>query len=328
MQPSIHIAEPLALVTDPDALQTAVSMSRSPLAAADVRYWRTEQWALLEQAYDLPDIYLCYIEVETASAVNIPVRCPHHDLYWLYLLKGGFCISGTDGRSHALKTAAPHYRLAYLPPASYTCRFTTGIHRVFYMVYKPAVLFREDSDELNRGSGPLEAVKKLLGIPSISDPLSMADGSSGAIHSFLHAPGSSYLRRLYAIHTLAITLISLGCEALHIRAAVDEVGADLAVRMQRFIDQCVADGDPVDTKLVATHARVSYAYTKAVFKSKHHIAIGSYITRRKLEQAKLLLSAGEIPADVARYICWSYAHFSKTFKARYGISPSDYPKGT
>jgi len=103
-----------------------------------------------------------------------------------------------------------------------------------------------------------------------------------------------------------------------------QVGEAIAKRMRTYIDELVADGEDVTAAAVALRFQVSYAYAKAVFKAHASQPIGGYIRTRKLEQACLMLKPGEPPLQVARYICWSYGHFNKAFKARYGVSPRAY----
>ena len=115
----------------------------------------------------------------------------------------------------------------------------------------------------------------------------------------------------------------------HLRSATAgaiqrQVGEALAKRMRTYIDELVADGEDVNAASVALRFDVSYAYVKVVFKAHAGQPIGGYIRRRKLEQACLMLKADEPPFQVARYICWSYGHFNKAFKARYGVSPRVY----
>jgi len=109
-----------------------------------------------------------------------------------------------------------------------------------------------------------------------------------------------------------------------VQAATGRVGFVLATRMRAYIDDQVADGDNVDVAKVARRFVVSYAYAKVIFRTHVGQSIGAYIRSSKLEQARRMLLAGESPAQVARYVCWTYGHFNKAFKARYGVPPSNY----
>lgn len=80
----------------------------------------------------------------------------------------------------------------------------------------------------------------------------------------------------------------------------------------------------MSTASVALRFAISYAYAKIVFRTHGGQAIGAYIRTCKLEVARRMLQAGEQPTQVALYICWTYGHFNKAFKARYGVLPSSY----
>ena len=324
MQTAIHIDRPDAHVHDEAAIHAALAGSAHPLPGAEARYWQAPGWCLLEQGYDLPDVYVCSLEVENEAPTAIPIRCPRHDLYGFYVLAGGVCITGTDQQTAMLRTGAGHYRLSYLPAAAYTCHFTAGTHHVLYFVAKDTVLFREPSYELAENIAPVEALRAKLGTPAVSASLSTAGAAADAIRRFMHHPGSSYLRRYIAIQSLVITLLLAACEEMHVQRTGGQVGEALAQRMRTHIDELVADGDSIDAAKVARRFVVSYAYAKVIFRTHVGQAIGAYIRSSKLEQARRMLEAGDSPAQVARYVCWTYGHFNKAFKARYGVSPSAY----
>jgi len=309
---------------DGAAVRAAVARSDYPLPGAEARYWVAPGWEVLEQGYDLPDVYVCSIEVEAASDAVIPIRCPQHDLYGFYVLAGSIRLTGADEHTAVLRTDAGHYRLSYLPAAAYRCRFTAGRHHIFYFVAKGSVLFREPSPELSEGIAPVEALKARLAAPAVSAGLAMAGTVGQSIRRFLRHPGTTYLRRYLAIQVLAMTLLLEACEALRVQDGAGKVGALLAGRMRTYIDERVTDGEVVDAASVARHFSISYAHAKVIFRTLMGQPIGGYIRTRKLEQARRMLDAGDNPAQVARYIGWTYGHFNKAFKARYGVPPSSY----
>lgn len=322
---AIQINRPDACVYNEAAIRRAVAASAHPLLGAEVRYWKAQEWNVLEQGYDLPDVYVSYLEITTTTGTAIPIRCPVHDLYGFYVLEGDVRITAANGASAVLRTEAMHYRLSYLPAAAYYCHFARGIHRIFYFVAKDSVLFREPSPELGEDIGPVEALRAKLSAPAVSAALPLAGSATDAILRFLHRPGTSYLRRYIAIHQLAITLLLDACEALRVQSSVTgQVGEAFAQRMRNYIDAQVIDGQDVSVASLARYFTVSYAYAKLIFRTYTGQPVGAYIRMRKLEQAHRMLAAGESPVQVARYICWTYGHFNKAFKARYGVSPKAY----
>ncbi|SKB62865.1 AraC-type DNA-binding protein [Parapedobacter luteus] len=307
-----------------DAIQTAVASSTYPLPGAEVRYWVGRGWRVLEQGYDLPDVYVCSIEVAATGDVTIPIRCPRHDLYGFYVLAGRVRLTGAGAPTAVLDTAAGHYRLSYLPAAAYTCHFGAGKHHIFYFVPKDTLLFREPSPELGAGIAPVEALRARLGTPKVSASLSMAGMAGDAIRRFLRHPGATYLRRYLAIQVLAMTLLLEACEALRVQEGAGKVGALLAQRMRTYIDERVADGGDVDTASVARRFAVSYVYAKMIFRKHIGQPIGGYIRGCKLEQARRMLEAGDSPTQAARYVCWTPAYFSRAFRAKYGYPPGQH----
>ena len=324
MQSAIQINDKNSRVYDSAAIARAVANCHHSLQAAEVQYWVTSLWRVLEQGYDLPDVYVSYLEISAMTDTNVPIRCPRQDLYGFYVLEGGVQITGADAQTVVLRTTGGHYRLSYLPAASYTCHFTAGMHRIFYFVAKGSVLFREPSPELDEDIGPVEALRARLSAPAVSLALPSTGRATNAIQRFLHRPGTSYLRRYIAIHQLAIMLLLDACEALRVPSATGQVGEAFARRMRNSIDAQVIDGQDVGVASLALHFTVSYAYAKLIFRTYTGQPISAYIRARKLEQAHRMLKAGEQPTKVARYLCWSYGHFSKAFKARYGVSPRKY----
>lgn len=325
MQSAIQINDKNSRVYDSAAIARAVANCHHSLQAAEVQYWVTSLWRVLEQGYDLPDVYVSYLEITTTKGTAIPIRCPVHDLYGFYVLEGDVRITAANGASAVLRTEAGHYRLSYLPAASYTCNFTAGMHRIFYFVTKDSILFREPSPELGEDIGPVEALRAKLSAPAVSPALPSAGSATDAIQRFLHRPGTSYLRRYIAIHQLAITLLLDACEALRVQSSVTgQVGEAFAQRMRNYIDARVIDGQDIGVASLAQDFTVSYAYAKLIFRTYTGQPVGAYIRARKLEQARRMLKAGEPPTKVARYLCWSYGHFNKAFKARYGVPPRKY----
>ena len=320
----IHIDQPHARVYDDAVIQAAIAGSAHALPGAEVRYWMGDGYTLIEQSYDTRDVYLCSLEVDASLGVTIPIRCCLHDLYGFYQLEGRLAIA-EEGRVDALRIRAGQYLLSYLPPARYRCRFRQGRHRILYVVLKGKVLFREPSPELASGHTPMEALKRRLDHVAYSSALPMNGAVAATIQHFLRSPGRTYLRRYAAIQALAMSLLFQAIDDLELHHQGQGGARELAARMRRYIDEAVAGGDSVDTEQVAWRFKVSNSYARAIFKAHVGRGIGAYISAAKLAQAKYMLDGGYTPAQAARYVCWTYSHFSKAFKGEYGMSPREYP---
>lgn len=322
MLPAIQVTDEAARVHDPQTVANAIADCKHQLPGASNGVWRHRYWQVSEQAYDLPDVYVSYIEVRAYSAeTTIPIQCPRHDLYWLYVLQGRLNITAHDRRKILVSTTENRYRVAYLPTGRYGCRFKAGTHRLLYVVHKPSALFREESPEFDIPANVIAAVKDQLAVHAVSAPLPMQDGAAESIERFLHAPGQTFLRRKQALQNLSLDLIFCAHESLGNQAGQRAVDAEWAVKMKNHIDASIESGEQVNMHTVARHFRISVDYVRLIFKSYLGEPIGSYISGQKLEVAARLLAEGSAPSVAARYVGWTPAYFSRAYKARFGAPP-------
>src|SRR5690606_35676250 len=188
METAIQLTDEAARVHDPQTVADALSACRHQLPGASTGVWQHGHWQVSEQAYDLPDVYVSYIEVRAYKAeTTIPIHCPRHDLYWLDVLQGRLDITTRDSRKILVSTTENHYRVAYLPTGRYGCCFKAGTHRFLYVVHKPSALFREESPEFDMPTHVMAAVRDQLAIHAVSAPLATQDGAAEVIQCFLHA---------------------------------------------------------------------------------------------------------------------------------------------
>ncbi len=322
MLPAIQVTDEAARIRDEAATAAILAECRYRLPGAIPSAWKRAEWRVVEQAYDLPDVYVSYIEVGAyAASTCIPIQCPRYDLYWLYLLRGTLEIATRKAGKPLVKTTENHYRVSYLPAGRYACRFCEGTHGIFYVVHKPKALFREESPELGMEVTVFNAVKTQLAAHATSPELSMQDGSAAAILRFLRAPGNTYLRRRQAIIHLSLELVFIAYQALHGHTDGKAIDSEWAEQLKATIDRCILEGKPVTVGSVAEHFRISAVYARRVFKTHHDKTIGSYITQQKLELAVQLLQEGDPPVRVARYLGWTPAHFSRAYRAKFGHPP-------
>ena len=86
--------------------------------------------------------------------------------------------------------------------------------------------------------------------------------------------------------------------------------------------------DRLTVPLVADHARVSASYLTALFRKNLHISPGDYIRRAKLQQSRRLIRENRLNfTEIAKVLQYSTVHhFSRQFKDKFGISPTEYAK--
>ncbi|MDO4623056.1 MAG: helix-turn-helix domain-containing protein [Eubacteriales bacterium] len=84
--------------------------------------------------------------------------------------------------------------------------------------------------------------------------------------------------------------------------------------------------DPVQVGDVADHIARSRSYTSEKFKKELGFNLNSFITRRKLEEAKSLLTYSDKSlSEISTYLCFSsQSYFQNLFKKTYGVTPRHY----
>lgn len=80
--------------------------------------------------------------------------------------------------------------------------------------------------------------------------------------------------------------------------------------------------------LMAQHTGVSPSYLTALFQKNLGISPGEYIRRVKLQESKRLIREGRLNfTEIAELLQYSTVHqFSRQFKDKFGMTPSDYAK--
>jgi len=90
----------------------------------------------------------------------------------------------------------------------------------------------------------------------------------------------------------------------------------------------------LDTSLtverIAKKFNISPEYLRKLYRTQYGVSPKEYILRKRIEMAKTMIESGEIKINCIPYECGfnDYAHFSKMFKKRVGVSPLTYLKQT
>ncbi|MEI5521101.1 helix-turn-helix domain-containing protein [Streptomyces brasiliscabiei] len=101
----------------------------------------------------------------------------------------------------------------------------------------------------------------------------------------------------------------------------------LVARMLRFIDQHLADAD-LSPEVIAGAHHISVRYLHKLFQDEG-TTVGRWIQRRRLEECRRDLVLGvrnrrTIASVAGRWGFLSATHFSRVFRAAYGMSPSEW----
>ena len=97
-------------------------------------------------------------------------------------------------------------------------------------------------------------------------------------------------------------------------------------RAQQFISEHVRE--KLTVPLVARHVDVSPSYLTALFRKNLQISPGEYIRRIKLQESKQMIREDNMNfTEIAAALQYSTVHhFSRQFKEKFGITPTEYAK--
>ena len=97
-------------------------------------------------------------------------------------------------------------------------------------------------------------------------------------------------------------------------------------RAQQYISAHIRE--KLSVPLVARKVDVSPSYLTALFHKHLEISPGEYIRRVKLQESKYLIREGKLNfTEIAAVLNYSTVHhFSRQFKEKFGITPTDYAK--
>lgn len=128
-------------------------------------------------------------------------------------------------------------------------------------------------------------------------------------------------------HLLLVLLRYSGSTQVKLRT-VNAVHSENAIirNAQQYITTHVRER--LSVPVVAKHVDVSPSYLTALFHKNLQISPGDYIRRTKLQESKQLIREGNMNfTEIAAALQYSTVHhFSRQFKEKFGITPSEYAK--
>ena len=101
---------------------------------------------------------------------------------------------------------------------------------------------------------------------------------------------------------------------------------EIISRAQQYIGQHVRE--KLSVPVVARNTKVSASYLTALFQKHLQISPGEYIRRIKLQESKQMIREGEMNlTQISEALQYSTIHhFSRQFKEKFGITPSEYAR--
>ena len=124
---------------------------------------------------------------------------------------------------------------------------------------------------------------------------------------------------------LLITLLREGTqETLPVTVANGE--NRIIGRTQQYIATHVRE--KLSVPVIAKNVQVSPSYLTALFQKHLQISPGEYLRRIKLQESKQMIREGNMNfTEIAEALQYSTVHhFSRQFKEKFGITPSEYAK--
>jgi AraC-like DNA-binding protein len=118
---------------------------------------------------------------------------------------------------------------------------------------------------------------------------------------------------------------------LTLRKATPLAPKNLPTPTIKVLDALVADPDRHWTPSeLARLTGVSYSHLRHLFRESMHESIHSFLQRKRLDRAQMLLAAGK---QSVKEIAWQLhfgheCYFSTFFKAKTGVSPTEFRKHT
>ena len=101
---------------------------------------------------------------------------------------------------------------------------------------------------------------------------------------------------------------------------------EIICRAQQYISTHIRE--KLSVPLVARQVDVSPSYLTALFHKNLQISPGEYIRRIKLQESKQMIREGKLNfTAIAEELNYSTVHhFSRQFKEKFGITPTEYAK--
>ncbi|MCL4640309.1 MAG: helix-turn-helix transcriptional regulator [Olivibacter sp.] len=301
--------------------------ARYRLVLAEVNYWQSDGFSLLEQYYDAPDAFICLVDVDTEIPLEVAISCELSDLYWLYQLHGDYRIHLTDEtRKILLQTAEASYTQVYVPEGRYIARFDKGKHRLFYFVIKPNWLLRHGKKEwpgfqklLDNWKEKAISVRQNKQLP-ISGPIILQ------LLNFFALPTIKRLAMDLKVYELCFNLLSLSQEDMQSAVTKSTYGYEKVEAIRRAIEQQIQHGQIQTIKQLANHYSISESWLRKIHTEIYGHSLGQYLKQTKLRQAAILLDDIHYSISEIAYLLGysSLASFTNAFRTFYGITPSAY----
>lgn len=289
-------------------------------------YWEHPSFSIIEQHYDYRDAYLCLVEIQARTTIDIPITCVLPDLYAVYQLAGGYQI-WLHEKTPTLQLQKGECLMIYMPPQKYIARFSSGNHLIFYFVVSADFLLREPTSELSAIKEPLEQLRLRGKKHTSAATLKIAPAVESSIMHFLSAAKGSYFKRYKMVHNLIINLLLHYNDPSRVKTDMFIGHQEILHNIRQFIEEKIEDGDPISIEDITKKAGLAYTQLEKLFRRSYQQSIWQYVVATKLNMGEYLLRNSHLKvSQIAYFLNMSNAHFTRIFRAQYRTSPYDYIK--
>lgn len=296
------------------------------LTLADVNYWQSDQFSVLEQYYDAPDALICLADVHAEAPVEVPIHCKLSDLYWLYQLKGTYSIHTSNKAQKVLQSQEAHYTQVYVPQGRYLTHFDKGKHQLFYFVIKPNWLLRHGKKEWRGFEKLLGNWKEKAGNVRYNKQFPISEHIMLRLLNFFALPSLKRLAMDLKVYELCFNLLILNQEDMQSIVTDSTYSNQKVEAIRSVIELQIQHGQVQTIKQLAHHYKISERWLRKIHCEIYGNSLGQYIQQTKLKRATELLDDSRYTiSEVAHLLGYSgIASFTNAFKSYYGLSPSAY----
>lgn len=288
-----------------------------------MRLERPDQWSARITAEGLGPVQIASIDSDPLTISRDPghILADGRDCLMARLQESGTSTVHQDGRTESLLPGA----LAFYDASRPFTLVMPEAYRAKVLVVPRRALGLSEAELPRLIARPIQpdtALSAML-LPIISR---LADGAGPHPWPIRRQIARTLLDLLATLATGALdTLGTLGTRDMEDRRS----GADRAhlARVHAFINKHLADSG-LSPETIARHHGISVRYLHKLFQ-EHGTTVGRWIRQRRLEECRKELARGgrssRTVAAVAQH--WGFispAHFSRVFRAAYGMSPREW----
>jgi AraC-like DNA-binding protein len=307
--------------------QRVPATARHSLALAEVNYWQSDKFSLLEQYYDAPDAFICLADIETVEQLEIEIHCQLSDLYWLYQLNGDYSIHMADEtRQTMLQTEEAGYTQIYVPEGQYITRFPVGRHQLFYFVIKPNWLQRQGRRAMDGFNHLLDSQRAQRREAQHNQFCPIHDKVYKQLLSLFTLPKVKRFHYDILIYEHCFALLDMSQEDLKKESTLASKENDLLTNIRNYITAQIPKGNLVPVATIAAFFKVNYRSLRRQHYQTYGYSLGEFIQHKRMEQAANFLINTDMPIKEIAYSLGYTVNtsFDQRFKRYYGLSPTSY----